>query len=1090
MTTASANNGSIRADCQSQHKGTLQRPALDSGRGTISPTTPQLSVNEEAYPDATYSSLGGHGGRKGSGSFSPRPHPGQNTAINCLEPHQSRTGNGSIAGTTLSHGGKLLNDAGMVWGGGKVMSLPRANHTRSTWANNNIHSGTAPGCEITMEGTDSTNAETFTFGFPGSGSSSHSVSIPTSSAGHPAQKPHMLTSKAQQLQVPCQQSMAALHLKPTFLSIKPESSEEDDSLPPPLPTPTTHTPPISTPLCLPPPSLLSPSAPWLKVPGTSDLVPPPTMFSLGSPVPEDMQLSGPYDSLQPACSDIPGTLHRVRSESIFDEGSQSRLTTPVHTSFCEPQCEVKFPLSVLSHEVRSPWNTASPYGGRSLPQSTATPQEVKSPPQSTAFPQVKSPPQSIASPQEVKSPPQSTASPQEVKSPPQSTASPQEVKSPPQSAASRPTCFAISDIGKLLDSSNCERDTPSWETIGGTSPHLPFPVVNEHTAYKSQRKTSSFLWRVLARASEQCPANVFVVTISSSSSGDLKVGKGQKLMALHKIREQVYARDRHGNKGFVPYHMCRLSLKHYRHTEARKLAHTNLYLQSADGVDDYSRNRPHSESLPVIRMVAIQGHKAQHPGSLSASVGDKLRALYCDEQWVYAVNQTGQAGFLPRTACRLTTKGQEMFKEWILPQMLFQSDFVIKFNEPVPDILSRKQAVTLPTFKQGEFVVIEDSYMSEDGTAEPIFLKKGLRVRLLEAKDNSLRVTTGPGVSCWVPVQFCTPCRSGRPSSVHSRSQSPVSRSRTASPFSSPLHVAAQPVPRPQAVARPQPYMRLHQPTSMAQRDAPAASRGSLHCAAMDSATSRGSLHLEAERIHLQVQRPAASHAPSSSRQRIKVSPNPVGELASSTCLRAKILPPPFHNGVSPRNTVLSVPHIIGTTSPFTSNSRLYPVPLNEVSCDDSNRRASYGIPQNGMSPILPSKRLSVRNGISPDPYGKRASPLPLRNGISPNPYSKRASPLPLRNGISPDPYSKRAPSLPLRNGISPDPYSKRVSPLPQWSGMTPGVSPTHSGVYHYRDASNRRSWGALSSGSRGGLSIGSRGDNSRCSPQKSESFI
>eukprot|EP00731_Ephydatia_muelleri_P031637 Em0023g144a len=1073
----------------------LQRTALDSGRGTISPTTPQFSMNEEAYPVVTSSSTlsGGCGGHRGSGTFSPRLNQqqwfGEYATIGPHTPHQShpkphqccgggrelRPGCKAAVGTTSSRGAGSSIDVSAVRGG-KVLSLPRTYHTW-TRADNDTH-GMA---RVDGVSGDNIDAEASTFGIPGS--SSYSVHLPVSDAEStlPIQKPHTPTSKVQQLQ---STSAKLLHTTPNPLSTKSQSSE--NSLPPPLPTPTTaRTHHFST-----PPSLHLSHTHWVEALGSSEVVPPPAMFSDGASMHEDLQLSGPYDSLRPLYND--DTLHRARSESIFDEGTLSASTTPLHCPINDP------------HQ-----------------------NEVKSPPQSAVSPTgAKSPPQSAASPTGAKSPPQSAVSPNEVKSPPQSAASPTGAKSPPQSATPRPTSFGISDVSKLLNSSNYHHDTPSSETNRVGLPHLPFPVISECGAsLKPDRGTSSFLWRVLARASEQWPANVFIVTIGSNASnrsGSLKVGKGRKLMAMHRIGEQVYAIDCHGNKGFVPYSICRLSLKHYRHTEAQKLAHTNLYLQSADGVDDISRNRSHVQSLPVIRMVAIQEHTAEHQGTLSASVGDKLRALYCDEQWIYAINQTGHTGFLPRTACRLTRKGQEIFKDWIIPQRLFQSDFVVKFNEPVPSVLLRKQAATMPTFKQGEFIVIEDNYISkESSTTEPVFLKKGMRVRLLEVKGSSLRVTTGPGVSCWAPAQFCTPCRSSRPSSACSRSRSPGSRSRTASPYGSPLHAAVPPS-----------YVHHHQPTSTAQqpsaqgatsrdlqRHVPvysATSRGSLHCTPVDSMASRGSmcdasvadaatlrgpLHCPpvdtklSGLAHPHAQKPSernlSSHRlPSNCEWTTNMSSDSVTQLMPSSSLQAKVLSPLLHNRASPNPTRKARSPIPPVTqaSPFTSNSRLYPA------SSMTNKRASHVTPRNGLSPIPPSQRLlsvPFRNGISPDPYSKRASPHLLRKGVSPDPYSKRASPHLLRKGVSPDPYSKRASPHLLRKGVSPDPYSKRTSPLPQWTGMTPGVSPTHSGVYHHREPSNRRSWGAQSSGSRGGLSIGSRGDNSRRSPsQRSESFI
>lgn len=1105
-TTASVKDKS-QVDSHCQHKratsNTQQRLVLDSGRGTVSPTTPQFSINSEAFSDVTGSPplSGNCGASRDSGAFSPtlQQYYQQETSEYAIISHQKLHRNQPMA---IQHQSKdqeakpdrvpkvgsaatigALIDPGVLKKG-KVQRVPGVYHTWSRAENDSKgRSQVANHGEI--------NTEAKELGVLGSVCTP--VSMATSTL--PLLKPHTVTPSKQQLKLA---TAKQLHVEPTTLELQP--SEEADCR--------SH----SSTLCpFPPPPLLTVSCQdQLRVTESSEGLPPSSpWFPSGIPI-QDLQLSGPYDSLEPLeHQNIDGaTLHRTRSESIFDEGTKSELSTPVHCAFIDrrqydikhhPQCDVP------PTEAESPPQTpVPPIGAKSPPQTTVPPTGARSPPQ-TAVPPigVKSPPQTAVPPTGAKSPQfdisptrikpafQSADFPNEIKSFPQSSASLNGPKSLPQPVHARPTSFGISDVSKLLDSSNCQINTPSWETNHATSPvQLPFSVNNEHTNnnVKSQRDTSSFLWRVLTRASEQWPANIFVVTICPSryENGDLRVVKGCKLVAMYKVGKQVYAMDCRGNKGFVPYSICRLSLTHYRYIKAQSLAHVNLYLQSADGVDN---SRPHGQSLPVIRMVAIQDHRAEHRGVLSVAVGDKLRALYCDEQWVYAVNQTGHAGFLPRTACRLTRKGQEVFKDWIIPQRLFQSDFVVKYNEHVPDILMQRQAATMPVFKQGEFVIIEDSYISkESNVSEPVCLKKGLRVRLLEEKGDRLRVTTGPGVSCWLPAQYCTPCRNSRPSSVCSRSRSPGSRSCTASPFGSPLHAT---IPAPQQA--PQLQSQRHTASVAHQRELPhrvtmdaAASRGSLHCMPMSAMTSRGSMRsgpLEAMTsrgslcyvptdamaskgsvrclpmdskisssmsglAHQHNSKPTAvaPHRPQGFNcQQAKPSPDRIAELKPSASL--KIPPPYLRKGPSPkpaRRAQSPIPPVVGTAV-CASNSRLCSIP-------------------------------SV-TGMSSEAFNKRA--VTSRNGMS----SSQKSPSAVRrSGVSPEPY---------RSGMSPDPYSRGLSPLPQWTGTTPGVSPTHSGVYHHRELSNRRSWGAASSGSRGGISVGSRGDNSRHSPShRSESFI
>lgn len=233
--------------------------------------------------------------------------------------------------------------------------------------------------------------------------------------------------------------------------------------------------------------------------------------------------------------------------------------------------------------------------------------------------------------------------------------------------------------------------TPHQDQYPVFSPPFTIPQNQLSTTSSKPHKSVAFLWRLLGRASFRWPANLQVAVIQNteaSNQDDLALQKGQQLKALYRISNRVFVQTLQNQRGFIPYKSCRISRRHYGSaSKIMRMSYSQLYIQSPDGIDSGSIQFP--SDPPSIEVVTIQDCNAVAKEDLAVRAGEKLRVLYCDNSWVYAVSEQRNAGFLPRFSCRLTRKCQKLYKNWISSQSHFQADFTIKFSEPPPLAVKR-----------------------------------------------------------------------------------------------------------------------------------------------------------------------------------------------------------------------------------------------------------------------------------------------------------------------------------------------------------------------------------------------------------------
>ncbi len=293
------------------------------------------------------------------------------------------------------------------------------------------------------------------------------------------------------------------------------------------------------------------------------------------------------------------------------------------------------------------------------------------------------------------------------------------------------------------------------------------PSPSEHA-----RKAVGFLWRLLGRASKQYPASLYVAAIATTHSwqkDELPVRKGQQFKAMFRVANRIFVVNHQNVQGYIPYQYCRISKKYYSPSSRMvQLSYSQLYIQSPDGVDTGSY-RPTHGTAPAIEMVAIQEQETENFGDLCVKSGERVRVLYCDETWAYALTDSLKAGFLPRACCRLTRKSQKLFHNWICNNVPFQADFVVKFNEMPPlvlrqnsqlanDLTSPKQdaAVEKHGSKVGKIMTVIRSFQPS-GSGSQITITRGLRVRVVKVSGELGLVTTRSGNTFWIPFSFLRP---------------------------------------------------------------------------------------------------------------------------------------------------------------------------------------------------------------------------------------------------------------------------------------------------------------------------------------------
>ena len=282
---------------------------------------------------------------------------------------------------------------------------------------------------------------------------------------------------------------------------------------------------------------------------------------------------------------------------------------------------------------------------------------------------------------------------------------------------------------------------------GQQLPHRIFPS-----------RPSGFIKRILIRSSESWPANLQMVVISEQEAnrdkGEVEVKPGQRVTALYAKNNDVVVKTPSGDIGKVPYSFCRVSKGFYGvGSKTSDLASQKLYSISTLSIESHPPDR--SSPIP-IDMIAIKRHTArdQQRDELSVEMGDKVRLLYCDQDWIYGSLKTGRSGFIPRKCCRLGIKSERTLVSsgWSVCSSLFQSDFIFSLHKPPPRQLFNLVPPSIR--KGGDIVMLMRNYIPPGTQA---LIRKGMCVKIIYREDQFNYVATISGSAFWIPAPYTVP---------------------------------------------------------------------------------------------------------------------------------------------------------------------------------------------------------------------------------------------------------------------------------------------------------------------------------------------
>lgn len=188
-----------------------------------------------------------------------------------------------------------------------------------------------------------------------------------------------------------------------------------------------------------------------------------------------------------------------------------------------------------------------------------------------------------------------------------------------------------------------------------------------------------------------------------------------------------------------------------------QLSYSHLYSLSTLNVNEVIDTQDgFREVNPInIDMVVIKGYTAQAKDEITVSIGDHIRLLYGDGTWVYgSTGQTGKAGFLPRTHCRLTRHSYNTlyWSHWLLPQTQFQADFKFNMSQSPPDALLGNPHFPHSSAK-GEVRTLLRNYVVP---GSQYIVRRGSSVRTQYYEEGGFFrfVATITGTSFWIPTSF------------------------------------------------------------------------------------------------------------------------------------------------------------------------------------------------------------------------------------------------------------------------------------------------------------------------------------------------
>ena len=335
----------------------------------------------------------------------------------------------------------------------------------------------------------------------------------------------------------------------------------------------------------------------------------------------------------------------------------------------------------------------------------------------------------------------------------------------------QPTVTMVTLVQHNSRLSNAQKGRPPPSQAPPTSP----PSMSQRTPLSSTQdspshaptfyrivcdsKPTNFVKRVLLRASPARPANLHMVTISSLSDtapshGTLPVTLGEKLTALYANGSNIMAVNGRDQCGIVPYSLCRLSRTYYgKNSVAIKLSQTQLFSVSTLNIREYGSSPSRGGSPVYLDLIVVKTFLPQSREQLSVEVGDKVRLLYCDDNWIYAANKMGGAGFVPRDHCRLVHRSAEVLKKskWACPSLPFQSDFVFNLTQAPPPYLVMN--ISLPNELNGKIIMVTRNF-TPYGCLHVV--RRGTRVKALYSDGNNfVFVATISGTSFWLPLALC-----------------------------------------------------------------------------------------------------------------------------------------------------------------------------------------------------------------------------------------------------------------------------------------------------------------------------------------------
>ena len=327
-------------------------------------------------------------------------------------------------------------------------------------------------------------------------------------------------------------------------------------------------------------------------------------------------------------------------------------------------------------------------------------------------------------------------------------------QTPPLSASLQTQAHSRLNVPKRTGSYHHYKNVP----ISYIRVHNDIPVNQSFNYRVVPTSQTGFVKRVLLRSTKFQPANVHMVVISNQEEneeeGRVMVKSGERVLGLFALQDDVVVESPRGVIGRVPYSSCRISKAIYGSTsKIIKYASLRLYNISTLCIESSSNEDP--TLLPLaINMICIKPFSAERKDELTVEVGDHLRTLFSDDMWVFGRLQNGKSGFVPRDCCRPSRRSIQAlsFSRWLIPSLLFQSDFVFNLQEPPPTYLLMHPL--FPNKEVGNIVMVTQNY-TPPGTQ--VLIRRGVCVKAIFCEEHFNYVATISGSSFWIPAPFTVP---------------------------------------------------------------------------------------------------------------------------------------------------------------------------------------------------------------------------------------------------------------------------------------------------------------------------------------------